>query len=195
MSKRTTTTNPFRVKRSNAPKSQEAHQRAKAFEKPLSAAALASRGLSFDFGRKTGIAWWAEGLPVSVFNKRFDQPDLGEMLTAFRIYVEVTLDDHMPTWVAYEEARPVNKHHMEQFFGMLAVLKMACHERGVPCLGINTRTMKLRTTGDGHAVKQDVVKAVKKKFPRLSGGSLDLTEDEADAVGVGYTALQLMVFE
>ena len=174
---------------------QERKVRAAAYDKPLSQAALDSRGLSFDFGRKTGIAWWAEGLPVSVFNKRFDQKDLGEMLHAWRTYAETALDDHMPTWVAYEEARPVNKVHMEQFFGMQAMLCVACYERGIPVFGINTMTMKHRTTGNARATKPEVVKAVKKRFPRLTSTTLELTEDEADAVGVGYTALQIMVFE
>src|SRR5690606_37250523 len=138
---------------------QERKVRAAAYDKPLSQAALDSRGLSFDFGRNTGIAWWAEGLPVSVFNKRFDQQDLGEMLHAWRTYAETALDDDMPTWVAYVEARPVNKHHMEQFYGMQAMLCVACYERGIPVFGINTMTMKHRTTGNARATKQEVVKA------------------------------------
>jgi len=74
----------------------------------------------------------------------------------------------------------------EVWSGFLATLTGWCEENKIPYCGIPVGTIKKIATGKGSASKEKVIKAMEAK------GHKPKTEDEADAIAIAYTVLEIV---
>ena len=91
-------------------------------------------------------------------------------------------------WVAFEDVRPVNKHHSELHFGLSGVLAEVCFRRKIPFLRATATAVKKALAGSGRASKEEMVAAARERYPALNVRN----HDEADALGVGLVAISLI---
>jgi Holliday junction resolvasome RuvABC endonuclease subunit len=141
-------------------------------------------GIAFDISKtNTGIAIFDKnGEPVLTTERSYlKYRYFGNVGRAFKRDVHKLIGSHEPTWVAYEEAVPINKIHMELHFGMVMVLAMMCSAINVPLFGVNTGSMKKFSLGNGRASKGESVEGMQARFPALDIPSHDV----ADALLVG----------
>ena len=143
-------------------------------------------GLSFDLSKKnTGVAKWEGGNLAHVSEISFaGHTYFGDVLLSFHHWFNKTAFSVSPSWVAYEEIMVRNKLHGELHFGMVGVMAMACADRQVPLLGVNTMTMKKHVVGRGNCTKEEMVAAIVARYPEMEIP----THDVADAVAVGIYA-------
>jgi Holliday junction resolvasome RuvABC endonuclease subunit len=149
------------------------------------------RGYSFDLGKRTtGVAIWEHGNLALVDEVSFQEHDyFGDVLIAFDEWVRGQVFVRLPAWVAYEEVMTRNKLHAEQHFGMVAVLAMWCARRSIPLLGINTMKLKKHVAGKGNCTKEEMLAAVRERYPEVEVPG----HDAADAVAAGVYAQSMFM--
>jgi Holliday junction resolvasome RuvABC endonuclease subunit len=148
--------------------------------------------VSLDLSKtRTGAAKWRNREPISTLSESFTgSGDTGALLAAFRSWL-ATLIAHDVEWVAFEDVRPVNKHHSEIHFGMVGVLAEMCYRRDIPLLRVTTPSMKKALIGKGRATKEEALAAARERYPRANAQN----HDEAEALGVGLAACELIDWE
>lgn len=141
-------------------------------------------GIAFDLSKtNTGVCVFdTTGEPVLTTERSYlKHRYFGNVGRAFKRDLLKLIGSHEPTWVAYEEAVPVNKIHSELHFGMVMILAMTCASRNIPLFGVNTGAMKKLSVGNGRATKGETVEAMQQRYPHLDIPSHDV----ADAMLVG----------
>jgi Holliday junction resolvasome RuvABC endonuclease subunit len=140
--------------------------------------------MSFDLSRKSsGFAYWMDDKPHRVGTIGLPEGFLGEQLSYWDIFIQNrVLQAH---WVAFEDARAVNKQHGMILFGMTGILHKWCWDLGIPILGFAQTTVKKALTGSGKAGKDDMLRCARERWPHLNVSN----HDEADALGVGLAFL------
>ena len=145
-------------------------------------------GLTFDLSRKcTGVVKWLGSHPVTTATVELPEGHLGQQLCVWRAELITRLQRHNPDWVAYEDARAVNKQHGMILFGMVGVLLAECWERGIQAVPVNQMTAKKTLTGTGKATKGQMLEAAQSLYPELEIS----THDVADAVAVGLHVVRI----
>lgn len=138
-------------------------------------------GLSFDISRKsTGVAYWVNREPWGVLTVELPLADLGEQLDLWEKQLADILKAE-PEWIAFEDARAVNKQHGKILFGMTGILAMHAYRLQVPLFGYSQTHIKKIMTGNGKATKEDMMNSCRERFPELA----ITTDDHADAVAAG----------
>lgn len=152
-------------------------------------------GVAFDLSKtRTGISLWENQHPTRVLSWVFkDTYDVGHTLASFRNMVTQLniLTTHPVGWVAFEDVRPINKHHSELHFGMTGVLTELCYRQEVPILRATSSEVKKVLSGSGKADKDTMLAAAREKFSHLNVQN----HDEADAVGVGMVAISKITWD
>jgi Holliday junction resolvasome RuvABC endonuclease subunit len=120
-----------------------------------------------------------------------DVGDIGALVASFRNRLVTAIPATGVDWVAVEDVRPVNKHHMEQHFGMLGALAEVCYRRNVPLLRATSGEVKKILTGKGNADKDMMLEAARLARPGLNVRN----HDEADALGIGMVAVARIDWE
>lgn len=147
-------------------------------------------GISLDLSKaRTGIVKWVDREPVKSLSVEFSG-DTGEMLASFRHKVIPLITDGVD-WVAFEDVRPVNKHHSEIHFGMVGALAEVAYRRGIPFLRVTSSAAKRALTTNGRADKKMMLDEARRKYP----GAGVTNHDEADALGVGIAATRMIEFD
>lgn len=156
---------------------------------------MSIKGVSFDLSKtRTGVCLWEDTTPTRVVSWEFrTEGDVGAVLAAFRHRLGTAISPNPDglDWVAFEDVRPVNKHHSELHFGMSGMLAEVCFRRGVPLLRATSSAVKKAVTGKGRAEKDAMLASARKMFPTLNVRN----HDEADAVGVGLVAIGMIEWE
>ena len=148
------------------------------------------RGVSFDLSKtRTGVATWNNQNPTGVFHREYkDATDTGHLMMKWRHDLADIIPPYGIGWVAIEDVRPVNKNHSEIHFAMLGVLAEICYRRNIPMLRVTATQVKKRLFGKGKATKEEMVEAARNLYPFLNVRN----DDEADAVGVGLCAIDMI---
>ncbi len=95
--------------------------------------------------------------------------------------------------ITFEAAEKQAGRAAEVYFAMATAVKVFAEKKGVPAYKIYTSALKKAVTGDGRADKRTVVSNIN----RLFGTDLEdkanppVDDDIADAIGVGYTAIEM----
>lgn len=147
------------------------------------------KGVSIDIGGTLGYTLWVDGFPHAshILDIRGDYP--GEEYAAVRLWLSELPLSHY-SWVAYEECRPKNLHHMRRHFGVLGHLAYKCWQLGIPMLGIETGKWKKALGIKGNSGKDIVLERASALYPHLTFD----THDASDSLGIGYAALQRITF-
>lgn len=150
-------------------------------------------GVSFDLSKtRTGVCLWKAQVPIRVVSWEFkDVGDIGALVASFRHRLATAIPPTGVDWVAVEDVRPVNKHHMEQHFGMLGALAEVCYRRSIPLLRATSGEVKKILAGKGNADKDQMVAGARAAYPALNVTN----HDEADALGVGMVAVARIDWE
>jgi hypothetical protein len=168
-------------------------------------------GISFDLSKKrTGICAWANAQPITIASVQYNAPYLGALMEQFTETLYYDLDklitktlnniNHNPNdyvnpliynldWIAYEDVRPVNKRHMEQHFGMVAMLHYEAHYLPTHLFPVTTGEAKKALSGKGNATKEEQLAAAQAKYPTLGVSN----HDEADALSVGLHVITRVI--
>jgi len=153
------------------------------------------KGVSFDLSKtRTGICLWTNREPTRVVSWEFkDVGDIGALIAAFRhrLATAIPANPESTGWVAFEDVRPINKHHSEQHFGLVGVLAEVCYRRNVPLLRATASAVKKALAGSGKATKDEMLAAARERYPALNARN----QDEADALGVGLVAITMIDWE
>lgn len=115
----------------------------------------------------------------------------GALFSAFRSWLVETLDHLAPDVVIFEQPilpKPFLKAGVLIFptkieatlilQGLVAILEVECHDRGILCVHTTVGEVKKQLTGNGKAEKDDMVRAARKMGLRIA------VDDEADAAAV-----------
>jgi Holliday junction resolvasome RuvABC endonuclease subunit len=153
------------------------------------------KGVSFDLSKtRTGVCLWTNREPVRVVSWEFTgDHDVGSLLASFRnrLATAIPANPEAVAWVAFEDVRPVNKHHSEIHFGLTGVLAEICFRRNVPLLRATASAVKKALAGSGRATKDEMLAAARERYPGVNVRN----HDEADALGVGLVAVGMIDFE
>jgi hypothetical protein len=168
-------------------------------------------GISFDLSKKrTGICAWADKQPIAIVSVEYTAKYLGALMEEFTetLYYDLdkliiqtinaighNLDDYVNPliynldWIAYEDVRPVNKRHMEQHFGMVAMLHYEAHYLPTHVFPVTTGEAKKALSGKGNATKEEQLAAAQAEYPTLGVSN----HDEADALSVGLHVITRVI--
>lgn len=142
------------------------------------------RGISIDIGKNLGWTAWVDGFPhaAGLLDLSSDYP--GAEYQRFREFLWA-LPLRQYQWAAYEDVRPVNKHHMYRHFGVLAFLAHACWDYNIPLIPLVTGEWKKAMGVKGNAKKSEVMARAEELYPHLDY----TTDDVSDSLGIGLGAL------
>lgn len=161
--------------------------------KPHDTGADTILGVAFDLSKtRTGVSLWENQHPTKVLSWTFkDTYDIGHLLTSFRNLMPGIIPMQGMGWIAFEDVRPVNKHHSEIHFGMSGVLAEMAYRQETPILRATSGEVKKLLSGSGKADKDVMLAAAREKFPSLNVQN----HDEADAIGVGLVAVSKIAWD
>ena len=133
---------------------------------------------------------WTNREPTRTVSWEFKDHDVGSLIASFRHRLASAVPPHPDSldWVAFEDVRPVNKHHSEIHFGLSGVLAEVCFRRNTPLLRATSSAVKKALAGHGRADKEEMLTAARERFP----GANVSNHDEADALGVGLVAVSMI---
>ena len=156
---------------------------------------MSIKGASFDLSKtRTGACLWEDRTPTRVVSWEFTTAhDVGALLAAFRhkLATAIGVSPDSVDWVAFEDVRPINKHHSELHFGMVGLLAEVCFRRDTPLLRATSSAVKKALAGTGVATKDAMVASARERFPHLNVRD----HDQADAVGVGLVAISMITWD
>lgn len=134
---------------------------------------------------------WEGTQPVRTRSVSFSNAhDIGELAYTFRNTIYQLLYENADlTWVGFEDVRPVNKHHSEIHFGMVAILAEWAWQTNMPMCRATATQVKKKLHGSGKATKEEMLHAAQARFPHLQIAN----HDEADAVAVGLVVVEDMI--
>lgn len=140
----------------------------------------------FDLGGGTGFAVGPPDNAAGPVLDHFDMPVTGDDVGAYLIFAErkysELLELHQPGRVGFEAPilpKKTSAKTVRKLNGLAGLLEMECSRRRLRCSEANVSTLKLWSTGHGHAEKEDMISAAQ-RF-----GMAPKTHDEADA-GLGW---------
>ncbi len=152
-----------------------------------------SNCLSLDLGTKTGFCVFKfedDGIKVSKSGTRnFSQPSkahLGRRFVCFRDWLIRIIAECNIGAVYYEQVyghTGIQASHV--YGGFLYHMAAVCDDMGVPIYGIGVCTIKKIATGNGHASKEEVIQAVRKR------GFNPIDDNEADSIAIAVTVNQV----
>lgn len=152
---------------------------------------------------------WVNNQPVKVSSFEFGQTKtIGQLMHKFiaTLYHQVNnlakdvinphdYPDDIPLmcqldWLGYEDVRPINKVHMQQHFGMTAMLHYEFAYVPTCLYGVTSPSVKKELTGNGRASKQEMLDvATSEPYLNLQVKN----HDEADALGVGLVIVNRLL--
>lgn len=111
-----------------------------------------------------------------------------EKYAGLRDAISDIIEEYGVDLVAYEDVPPMvhrGKHACRLYNGLVAVIEWVAMDYDVPVKPLAISTVKKCLTGNGRAKKAEMIKFAKKKWKSAKM----VTDDEADALGVGFTAV------
>jgi len=137
--------------------------------------------LALDLATKTGWAFWHEtsGHESGTVNFTPLKNDPGSRFTKFREWMEWVIWPHpeadLPDVIYFEDVK-FGRKGAEVLGGLIGHMRQIASVHGIPCVGVNAKTLKVFATGNGNASKKDMEHAAQRKgyFPK--------DDNEADAL-------------
>lgn len=140
----------------------------------------------FDQATKTGWAVYNDEVLASGVEefktRRGESPAM--RFHHFSVWVGMMLDKYKPDLCGYEMPHFRGGFATELCVGFATRIQEECAVRDVDCTNIHSATLKKHITGNGKAGKEDVIVAVKKKYPDVN----IVDDNHADALA-GITKL------
>ncbi len=138
--------------------------------------------------KKVGWAWFQNGILVSSGNDTLvPEDDLSSWIENMKLYTLEHIWNKEPVLIATEDPMSLSRVNPKICFKLcmsLSGIVMACKERWVQLELLSPSTIKKCISGKGNANKDMVREAVSSKLWREIE-----SEDEADAIAIGYTIL------
>ena len=150
--------------------------------------------IALDLGTKTGFAEYADGNPYSeqwVLWKKAKNTtglELGRRVSEFntKLSLMAGCSEFFPDVIYYEEVRRHLGTDAAHVYGaLLGCLEEFCLRDNIRLVPVGVKVIKKHATGNGNATKQDMVRAAYKLW-----GLSNISEDEADALGLLHYAIQ-----
>lgn len=106
----------------------------------------------------------------------------GLMLADYYHRINQLITEYEPSFVAIERGFTKGNNATQVLYRLHGVVNMAC--RNIPTKNYPALTVKKTFTGKGRATKEDMIMRAKLKF------GVDVSEDEADAIGVALCFIE-----
>lgn len=142
--------------------------------------------VSLDLSKtNTGVVIWSGGGPALNLSKSFSKVSgYEELLTEFDAWLGGIIAKYKPSVIAYELANPRSLYHAKQYWGMVALLTMACLKHKIQPVSVHYAHAKSVLAGRGNATKEEMMQAAEETWKKLDN------HDEADAFAVGLAVVR-----
>ena len=140
------------------------------------------RILSLDLGTHTGWAW-NRGKDIKSGTENFrgsKKDERGLIYGLFYNWLDAMIFTNQIDMVAYEMPHNRGGAPTEMLNTFAGLVQMRCYAWQIPHKVVHSLTIKKFITGNGRANKTDVMKAVKKRYPKIK----IIDDNQSDAIAL-----------